>query len=259
MGWFDRFKEIDRKLELGLTNSIAINHMRDDLKQFGIINEGSKNKNISYGIVPFSIGNINNQTSNIIGNNINRYKSVTRASSPTSPARSHPIMDIFRMQLPSFKTGSLGIGHKYRVIGNNAGLKDVVKNGIVSKGAGYKNANQVYWAENEPLREYTKNSALMVSYDKNGKYIFGRGNFDNPVSTHNNPIKFNDPNIRLHGRYPFSSKYHEIPKTIEGIKHANRLGYANRFIEQPIRKAIKGYLYYKLYDKYRTKTKSNKK
>ena len=58
-----------------------------------------------------------------------KYTPVKR-SGLDSPVRSAPIMDITRYQLPSFKTGSLGRGNYYRVIGNNSGLNDVINNGI---------------------------------------------------------------------------------------------------------------------------------
>lgn len=176
------------------------------------------------------------------------YKSVIRSSDPTSPLRSTPIIDIFRFQIPSFKTGDLGRGHYYRAIGNNSGLSSAIKNGIISKNPTYNKYDAVHWAKDEPLREYTTNSALMVSYDKDGPYVFGVGNFDNPISGASNPISLFDPNVKLYGRYPFMSKYHIIPKTEEGFKHANTLGYLNRFVEKPIRligKGTLGYLGYK--------------
>ena len=177
------------------------------------------------------------------------YESVRRLH-PESPVRSAPIMDIFRLQIPSFKTGSLGYGHKYRSIGNNKGLKSVLQNGIVSKNPTYNKADVVYWAEGEPLREYTGNSALMLSYDKNGSATFIPGNFGNPTSSASNPISFYDDAVTLHGRYPFTSWYHEIPKTEEGIRHANMLGYLNSYVEQPVKWGIRGYLGYKGYNWY---------
>lgn len=164
------------------------------------------------------------------------------------PARSAPIMDLFRLQIPSWQTGSLGYGHKYRTIGNAKGLDNVIKYGIISKNPAYNAENVVYWSQNAPLREYTNNSALMVSYDKDGQYKFEKGNFGNPTSKVDDPISLFDPNVRLHGRYPFSSIYHEIPKTKEGFQHAKILGNLNAWIERPIKLGAKGALGYTLYD-----------
>lgn len=188
-----------------------------------------------------------------IGNRLSKlghkpYESVTRFHGD-SPVRSSPIMDIFRLQIPSFKSGELGYGNYYRSIGGKKGLDDAIKHGFRGKHPEYQQYGHTYWSKDEPLREYTKNSPLMVSYDKNGPYQFGKGNFDNPISG-TGDIKFNDPNVRLYGRYPFWSKYHEIPKTQEGIKHARTLADLNKYVETPVRRTVKGYLGYKLYDWY---------
>lgn len=174
------------------------------------------------------------------------YQSVGR-SGMDSPVRSSPIMDVFRFQLPTFKTGDLGRGHYYRVIGGEKGLQDAIENGFRGKNPYYIKHGHTYWAEDEPFREYTSHGPLMVSYDKNGPYQFGRGNFDNPISA-SGDIKFNDPNIRLYGRYPFTSKYVEIPKNAKGINFAKRLSKSNKYVEKPVKTAAKGYVAYKLYD-----------
>jgi hypothetical protein len=164
------------------------------------------------------------------------------------PVRSHPLVDLFRFQWPTWTNGSLGYGHKYRAIGRNKGLRDVIKNGIRSKAKEYNDVDEVYWSQDAPLREYTKKSPLLLRYDKKGKAVFRTGNNLNPVSSAKNPISFWDPNVTLHGRWPFYSGYHEIPKTEEGIKHAKVLNNLNRFIETPVRKGVWGYLYYKLFN-----------
>lgn len=173
---------------------------------------------------------------------------VTNRIHPLMPVRSHPLVDIFRLQFPTWKSGSLGFGHKYRAIGRNKGLEDAIENGIRSKSNIYNSVDEVYWAQDEPLREYTKNSPLLLRYDKNGNAVFRTGNNLNPVSSAKNPISFWDPNVTLHGRWPFYSKYHLIPKTEEGLQHAKMLNNLNKFIETPVRKGVWGYLYYKLFD-----------
>lgn len=178
----------------------------------------------------------------------NKKIEYTRRNSDWLPARSAPIVDLFRLQIPTWGNGSLGFGHKYRAIGRNKGLKDIMENGIRSKSNAYNSVDEVYWAQDAPLREYTKNSPLLVRYDKNGPAVFRKGNFDNPTSSSINPISFYDDNVTLHGRYPFYSGYHEIPKTKEGIQHAMLLNNLNRFVEQPVRMGTKSYLAYKLYD-----------
>lgn len=174
------------------------------------------------------------------------FKSVSRFINPASPVRSTPLFDIFRLQLPTFKTKKLGYGHYYRSVGNDI---NKIKNAIVPpKNSVYNKYDQVYWSKNEPLREYTKNSALLVRYNANGPYKFGVGNFKNPTSSVSNPIEFNDPNITLFGRFPFTSWYKEIPKTEEGFKLANTLGKLNKYVETPIRRGVKLYLGKKAYD-----------
>lgn len=192
----------------------------------------------------YSLAHPESQVYRIVSDNI-KYN---RGNSDWLPARSHPLVDLFRLQIPTYGNGSLGFGHKYRAIGRNKGLKDVIANGIRSKNKAYNDVDEVYWAQDAPLREYTKNSPLLLRYDKHGPANFRKGNFDNPTSSASNPINFYDENVTLHGRYPFYSGYHQIPKTEAGIRHAIMLNNLNRFVEQPVRIGVKGYLGYKLYD-----------
>lgn len=174
------------------------------------------------------------------------FRSIPRSLNPSSPMRSTPIMDLFRLQFPSFKTGKLGYGHYYRAVGNK--VKNI-KNGIIPpKNSPYNKENTVYWAKDEPLREYTKNSALLVRYNANGPYKFGVGNFQNPVSSVSNPITLDDPNVTLFARYPFTSWYKKIPKTEQGFKQADLLGKFNTYLETPVRRGVKLYLGKKAYD-----------
>lgn len=198
----------------------------------------------------FGLGTLSKGASYIknINSVIPKTTQTTKRSHPLMPARSHPLVDPLRLQWPTWDSGSLGFGHKYRAIGRNKGLKDAMENGIRSKAKAYNDVNEVYWAQDEPLREYTKSSPLLLRYDKSGKAVFRTGNDLNPVSSAENPISFWDDNVTLHGRWPFYSRYHQIPKTEEGIKHAKVLNNLNRFVETPVRKGTWGYLYYKLFD-----------
>ena len=173
------------------------------------------------------------------------FKSVSRFSM-NLPLRSDPSMDLFRLQIPSFKTGKLGFGHYYRAVGNKV---NNIKNGIIPpKNSAYNQYDQVYWAKDIPFREYTKNSALLVRYNANGPYKFGVGNFQNPVCSISNPITLDDPNVTLFARYPFTSWYKKIPKTEQGFKQADLLGKLNTYLETPVRRGIKLYLGKKAYD-----------
>lgn len=173
------------------------------------------------------------------------FKSVSRFSM-NLPLRSDPSMDLFRLQIPSFKTGKLGFGHYYRAVGNKV---NNIKNGIIPpKNSAYNQYDQVYWAKDIPFREYTKNSALLVRYNANGPYKFGVGNFQNPVSSISNPITLDDPNVTLFARYPFTSWYKKIPKTEQGFKQADLLGKLNTYLETPVRRGVKLYLGKKAYD-----------
>lgn len=174
------------------------------------------------------------------------FKSISRFANSNAPARSSPLIDLFRLQLPSFKTGKLGYGHYYRSVGNK--IKNIIKGIVPPKNSPYNKHDQVYWSKNEPLREYTKNSALLVRYNADGPYKFGTGNFRNPISSASNPITLDDQNVTLFGRLPFTSWYKEIPKTEEGFKYADLLGKLNKWVETPIRRGVKLYLGKKAYD-----------
>lgn len=215
---------------------------------------------LGWYFTPESIENLQNLVWSKVGdvNKGSATGALKKRIQPLMPARSHPLVDLFRFQWPTWTNGSLGYGHKYRAIGRNKGLKDAIKNGIRSKAKEYNDVDEVYWSQDAPLREYTKKSPLLLRYDKKGKAVFRTGNNLNPVSSAKNPISFWDPNVTLHGRWPFYSGYHEIPKTHEGIKHAKMLNNLNRFIETPVRKTAYGYLYYKLFD-FLLNRRSNKK
>jgi len=185
-------------------------------------------------------------------------KSVSRTVDPAMPARSMPIVDIFRLQLPTTKTGQLGYGHKYRSIGGINGLTHIRNNNAIipPKGSAYNKTGSVYWSQDMPLREYTKDSPYLLRYNEKGDYNFGRGNFDNPTSRKNDPIKFTDDNIDLFVRYPFTSKYKKIGKTEEEIAKSIPIAQAH-ILEKSARIGVKGALGYYAYKKYNSK--QNKK
>ena len=152
------------------------------------------------------------------------------------PARSAPILDLWRLQFPTRKTGSLGYGHKYRSSGNYKALKKQLAEDVVgTPSKDYQKYDQVYWSENIPLREYTKNSPYMLVYDKSGPYQFGKGNFGNPISKVSDPIHISDPNVSLHVRRPFTSKYVEIPKTQEALDATKIYSDLINYVETPAR------------------------
>lgn len=160
------------------------------------------------------------------------------------PIRSSSIVDLWRLQFPTRKTGSLGYGHKYRASGNYKALKDqLAKDAVGTPSKDYQKFDQVYWSEDIPLREYTTDSPYMLVYDKSGPYQFRKGNFGNPTSKVSDPIHISDPNVSLHVRRPFTSKYVEIPKTQEALDKTKIYSDLINYVETPTRWVKNGIIF----------------